>query len=116
MENLVASNNFGAIYKGKKILITGHTGFKGSWLAFWLKRLGADICGLSVAPSTIPSHFNLLNLDIESTIGDIRNFNIVRKSVVDCQPDIIFHLAAQPLVIDSYRNPVYTYETNELGP
>ena len=115
MENLVTDTIFHNTYKGKKILITGHTGFKGSWLALWLKMMGAEVNGLSLNPSTNPSHFDLLKPEIKSYIGDIRDGDFVKKTINACKPEIIFHLAAQPLVIESYKNPVYTYETNVIG-
>ena len=104
-------------WNGKKVLITGHTGFKGSWLSFWLKMLGAEVCGYSLAPEAQPNLFENLKLDgeIKSIIGDIRNLSDFEKSVQDFQPEIIFHLAAQSLVRRSYRQPVETYTTNVIG-
>ena len=115
MENVVMKNLFDNIYSGKKVLITGHTGFKGSWLALWLKELGADIVGLSLKPLTNPSHFELLQLDIKSIIGDIRNYDLVSEVISEEKPDIVFHLAAQAIVRDSYEIPRETYETNVMG-
>jgi len=112
---LEIKNLFGGIYKNKKVLLTGHTGFKGSWMALWLKQLGAQVIGLSLEPPTNPNHHTLLNLDITSIIGDIRNKKIVIDAVNAHNPDIIFHMAAQPLVLYSYENPSETYETNVLG-
>ena len=106
---------FGGIYQGKKVLLTGHTGFKGSWLAFWLQRLGADVCGYALPAPTDPSHWNLLKLGIRSEIADIRNPQTLEKVFRDFQPEIVFHLAAQPLVRASYRDPVETYSTNFMG-
>ena len=103
------------IYKNKKVLITGHTGFKGSWLSCILEVLGAKQIGYSLAPNTQPSHFQLLNLDHKSIIEDISNFEKLSIQIQEFQPDIIFHLAAQPLVIDSYKNPINTYQTNVMG-
>lgn len=104
-------------WNGKRVLITGHTGFKGSWLAFWLKMLGAKVCGFSLAPETQPNLFENLKLagEIESIIGDIRNLSDFEKILQDFQPEIIFHLAAQSLVRRSYRQPVDTYTTNVIG-
>ncbi len=101
----------------KKVLITGHTGFKGSWLAFWLKMLGAKVCGYSLAPETQPNLFENLKLEneIESIIGDIRNLSGFEKTLQNFQPEIVFHLAAQSLVRRSYRQPVETYTTNVIG-
>jgi CDP-glucose 4,6-dehydratase len=115
MENLVMSTLFKGIYQQKKVLLTGHTGFKGSWLQLWLQQLGAKVTGLSLAPNTSPSHFELLEPTGISTIADIRDASAVKKTVAACQPDIIFHLAAQPLVRRSYADPVETFHTNIIG-
>ena len=106
---------FGGIYRGKKVLITGHTGFKGSWLAFWLNRMGADVIGYSLPPVTEPNHFGLLSLDMVSVNGDICDLNRLNETFAAYKPDIVFHLAAQALVRSSYENPVETYETNVMG-
>ncbi len=106
---------FNNIYKDKKVLITGHTGFKGSWLSLWLKNLGAKVLGYSLNPPTKPNHYELLNLDINSVIGDIRDRDKLFSVVKDFKPDIVFHLAAQPLVRYSYKNPLETLETNIIG-
>ncbi|MDR1976758.1 MAG: CDP-glucose 4,6-dehydratase [Campylobacteraceae bacterium] len=106
---------FNGIYKNKTVLITGHTGFKGSWLAFWLKKMGANVIGYSLEAPTKPSHFELLDLKITSIIGDIRDLNHLDSVFSTYQPDIIFHLAAQPLVRASYDDPILTYETNVIG-
>ena len=110
MENL-----FNNIYKNKKVLITGHTGFKGSWLAFWLIKMGADVTGYSLTPPTQPNHFELLNLKMNSIIGDIRDKEKLNKTLKKYKPEIIFHLAAQPLVRLSYKEPIETLETNIIG-
>jgi CDP-glucose 4,6-dehydratase len=104
-------------WNGKQILITGHTGFKGSWLAFWLKMLGAEVCGYALAPETQPNLFENLQLEseIESVIGDVRDLENFEKTLKNFQPEIIFHLAAQSLVRKSYRAPVETYATNVIG-
>lgn len=104
-------------YKGKKIFVTGHTGFKGAWLCKILVLLGADVYGYALYPSSEPSLFKLLNIDkhINSTIGDIRDFQKLRESVLNANPDYVFHLAAQPLVLDSYLMPRETYEINVMG-
>lgn len=109
---------FNNIYNGKKVFLTGHSGFKGSWLALWLTKLGAKVCGYSLAPNTNPSMF--VELDIKnkierSIIGDILNYDLLNKSINEFQPDIIFHLAAQPLVRLSYSEPIMTYKTNVIG-
>lgn len=102
------------IYKGKKVFLTGHTGFKGSWLAYWLKLLGAEVTGYALKPEEL-SHFNLLKLDMVSYFQDINDEESLTKAMAKVKPDIVFHLAAQPLVRDSYDDPVYTYETNVVG-
>lgn len=102
-------------YRGKKVFVTGHTGFKGSWLAAWLQILGAEVIGLSLKPDTDPSHFELLNLDLESHFIDIRDYDNLSKILKKTEPEMVFHLAAQPLVRDSYTNPLYTFETNIIG-
>jgi CDP-glucose 4,6-dehydratase len=106
---------FGDIYRGRKVLLTGHTGFKGSWLAFWLQRLGAEVCGYALPPPTKPSHWVLLNLDLRSELADIRDFQTLEKTFRDFQPEVVFNLAAQPLVRASYRDPVETWSTNVMG-
>ncbi len=106
-----------SFYKNKKVFITGHTGFKGSWLCRILINAGAEITGYSLEPPTEPSLFRIAGIseNINSVIGDIRDY-IKLKSVFDSvQPEIVFHLAAQPLVRESYKNPRYTYETNVMG-
>ncbi|HVM87569.1 MAG TPA: CDP-glucose 4,6-dehydratase [Puia sp.] len=106
---------FNNTYSNKKVLLTGHTGFKGSWLLLWLKELGATVKGLSLEPATQPAHISLLDLFDENSVADIRNYDIVSKAVSDFQPDIIFHLAAQPIVKRSYRDPLETFNTNLMG-
>jgi CDP-glucose 4,6-dehydratase len=104
-------------YKGKKVLITGHTGFKGSWLCRILSMAGAEVTGYSLDPPTNPSLFQIadINHDMNSIIGDVRNLEDMSRVFTEVQPEIVFHLAAQPIVRDSYKNPVYTYETNVMG-
>ncbi len=106
---------FENIYHHRKVLITGHTGFKGSWLALWLKSLSADVSGLSLDPSTDPSHWNMLKLEINDHRCDVRDAITVQNVVSACQPEIVFHLAAQPLVRRSYRDPLETWTTNVSG-
>jgi len=108
-------NLFSGIYKDKIVLVTGHTGFKGSWLCLWLTKMGAHVVGYSLEAPTKPNHFSLLDLDIVSIIGDIRDRNKLKTVFKEYQPDIVFHLAAQPLVNVSYINPVETFETNIMG-
>ena len=105
------------VFFKKKVLITGNTGFKGSWLSLWMYSLGAKVLGISNNYPTNPSNFKDLNLikKIKFKKIDIRNFNKVKKEVLDFQPDFIFHLAAQAIVKKSYEDPKYTWETNTLG-
>ncbi|BCZ48611.1 CDP-glucose 4,6-dehydratase [Clostridium gelidum] len=111
------NNAFNNIYSGKKVLITGHTGFKGSWLSIWLKKLGAEVIGYSLDPPTDPSMFRICRLDerITNIIGDIRDEARLTNVFKEYQPEIVFHLAAQPLVRYSYNFPKETYETNVMG-
>lgn len=102
-------------YRHRRVLITGQTGFKGSWLAFWLQSLGAEICGAALPAEEVPNHFSLLKMSFRSETCDIRNASALQKLVNDFQPEVIFHLAAQSLVRRSYRNPLGTIETNVLG-
>lgn len=106
-----------SFYKNKKVLITGHTGFKGTWLSKILINAGAKVLGYSLEAPTNPSLFELSNVENQmiSIIGDIRDFMCLKKVFEDFQPEIVMHLAAQPIVRDSYKNPLYTYETNVMG-
>lgn len=108
---------FGDFYRGRRVLVTGHTGFKGSWLCEWLLSLGAEVAGYALAPDTDPSHFEILGLAdrIRHTVGDIRDVALIAALVQDFKPDVVFHLAAQPLVRLSYREPASTWETNVMG-
>lgn len=107
--------SFNKIYTNKKVLITGHTGFKGSWLSLWLKELGARVLGYSMGIPTNPNHFELLNLGIDSIIGDIRDRKKLESVVNKFQPQIVFNLAAQSIVRYSYQCPIETFETNVIG-
>lgn len=104
-------------FKNKKIFITGHTGFKGSWLCMILSESGADITGYALKPSADQSLFRIAEIGkrIKSIEGDIRDLDGLRSAVAECRPDIVIHMAAQPLVWESYKNPVRTYETNVMG-
>jgi len=108
-------NLFNGIYRNKNILITGHTGFKGSWLSLWLQKLGAKLIGYSIDIPTKPSHFELLDLKMKTVFGDIRNLNMLNEIIGKYKPEIVFHLAAQPLVKLSYKEPIKTLETNIMG-
>lgn len=108
---------FSGIYKGKKVVVTGDTGFKGSWLCIWLKELGADVYGYALPALTQKDNFIATGLSdkINHMDGDIRNLEHLQKYFNEVKPDIAFHLAAQPLVIESYNNPHYNFETNLMG-
>lgn len=116
MESLVG-HMFGGQFADKKVWLSGHTGFKGSWLATWLLQLGARVHGFALEPPTTPSLFEQLDLAsaVEHEIGDIRDRSAVEKSIRSAAPDYVFHLAAQPLVRLSYQEPRATYETNVMG-
>ncbi len=109
--------SFYNIYKGKKVLITGHTGFKGSWLAIWLKELGAEVYGYALAPYSEMDNFVLCNLEneINHKIGDVRDGEELKKYFQEVNPEFAFHLAAQPLVLLSYQDPLNTFNTNLMG-
>jgi len=102
-------------YKDKRVLVTGNTGFKGSWLTLWLKTIGAEVAGYSVDLPSQPNHHEILNLDLKTFADDIRNLEKIIQIIDDFKPDIIFHLAAQALVRKSYRNPLETFATNAMG-
>jgi len=106
---------FNDIYRQKKIFVTGHTGFKGSWLTLWLLKLDARVFGYSLEPPTEPNHHDLLKLDVDAVVADIKDRRALRKSIQSVKPDIVFHLAAQALVRQSYKDPITTFETNVMG-
>jgi CDP-glucose 4,6-dehydratase len=107
-----------SFWNGKRVFLTGHTGFKGGWLTLWLTSMGARVIGYSLAPNTQPNLFRVLQIhelvDV-SHIADIRDFDKLQKAIIQAQPDVVIHMAAQPLVRYSYSNPVETYETNVMG-
>lgn len=104
-------------YNGKKVLVTGHTGFKGTWLCNILALAGAEVTGYSLEPPTDPNMFEITGIGkkINSVIGDIRDFVHLKQVFDEAKPEIVFHLAAQPIVLESYKEPRYTYETNVMG-
>ena len=115
METMEITNLFEGVYKNKVCLITGHTGFKGSWLSYWLTQMGAEVIGFSLEPEQPLNHFDLLDKPFTSIIGDIRNYEQISKVFEKHKPDVVFHLAAQSLVRYSYNNPIDTFDTNVLG-
>lgn len=104
-------------WEGKRVLLTGHTGFKGSWLALWLRELDAEVTGFALDPSTEPSLFELARVgqDINDVRGDLRDLGALLEVVAETQPEIVLHLAAQPLVREAYRDPLGTYSSNVIG-
>ncbi len=106
-----------SFFKSRKILVTGHTGFIGSWLTKWLTMLSSDVCGYALEPHTHPNIYDALSIDkfIIYVKGDMRSAELLRKTLTEFQPEIVFHLAAQPIVLDSYDNPVETFDTNVTG-
>lgn len=106
-----------SFWKGKKVFLTGHTGFKGGWLSLWLQRLGAHVTGYALAPATDPNLFTVARVadGMSSLEGDVRDADQLRRALRNCRPDIVFHLAAQPLVIPSYADPANTFATNVMG-
>lgn len=113
----VNGSAFGGAFQGRRVLVTGHTGFKGSWLAHWLRHLGAEVAGYSVDVPTTPSNFEILGLrkDVRHVEGDIRDIKALARAIDDFHPDVVFHMAAQALVRRSYADPVATFETNAMG-
>ena len=106
-----------AFYQGKKVLITGHTGFKGTWMCAMLLQAGAQVIGYALEPPTDPSIFRLTEMEqkMTSVSGDIRDLGRLKETFNRYQPEIVIHMAAQPIVRESYKDPVYTYETNVMG-
>ncbi len=111
------SSSLEDVYSGRRVLITGHTGFKGSWLAMWLDSLGAEVIGLALPPKSSPSLFEVAGIErtVTHTIGDITDLDVVRAVIDEHRPEFVFHLAAQALVRRSYREPIETNRTNVLG-
>jgi CDP-glucose 4,6-dehydratase len=110
-------NDFSSFYKGKKVFLTGHTGFKGSWLSMWLSSLGAEVTGYALNPPTKPSLFEKCGISslVKNVIGDVRDLEKLSEEMKKAAPDIVIHMAAQPLVRDSYKIPVETYSINVMG-
>lgn len=106
---------FGNAYAGRRVLVTGHTGFKGSWLALWLHELGAEVTGIALDPETTPNHWDLLGLPVRDLRCDIRDADRLAMAVAEAKPEVVFHLAAQALVRRSYRAPLDTWTTNVIG-
>lgn len=117
MEDMGLISIEGDFWKGRRVFLTGHTGFKGSWLSLWLNKLGADVSGYALAPPTEPCLYNICKVDnlLSSVIADIRDGETLTKAMLASKPEIIIHMAAQPLVRDSYKDPVETYSTNIMG-
>ena len=105
------------VYRNKNVVVTGHTGFKGSWLIAWLKQMGASVTGIALDPPSYPNHFKAAQLadGIRDHRFDVRNINAVGQAILEAKPDFLFHLAAQPIVSTSYDDPVGTWSTNVLG-
>ena len=106
---------FSDVYRERSVLVTGDSGFKGSWLSLWLQGLGANVSGLALEPETSPNHIELLKLSVPVYRGDVTEYDWLASSIASAAPEIVFHLAAQPLVRRSYREPRETWNTNVMG-
>src|SRR5436305_14440161 len=117
MDDLVTSSKLSNVFKGARVLVTGDTGFKGSWLSLWLHELGAEVLGLSLPPETETAHFELVKLRqaIRHIDADIRDLDVIRRHFHEFKPEFLFHLAAQSLVLRSYEDPKVTFDTNVGG-
>jgi CDP-glucose 4,6-dehydratase len=118
LEKMVTLSYLAPYFKDKKVILTGHTGFKGSWMLQVLAKMGAKICGYSLAPENATDLFNQIDGDslcVQNLYEDVRDAKRMQQAIISFEPDFIFHLAAQPLVIDSYTNPLYTFEVNAQG-
>ncbi len=113
MENLVSP----AFWRGRRVFVTGHTGFKGGWLSLWLQSMGADVCGFALPPAAAPALFHVADVErgMHSVLGDVRDYERLRQALAAARPEIVLHLAAQPLVPYSYAEPVETFSTNAMG-
>src|SRR3984885_14836292 len=117
MEDLAGTTSLSSFWRGRRVFLTGHTGFKGGWLALWLAHLGANVRGYALDPATGPSLFDTARVFsvIEDIRGDLRDYDALDRAVREFQPEVVFHLAAQPLVRRSYADPLGTYSTNVIG-
>ena len=104
-----------AFWQGRRVLLTGHTGFKGAWMSVWLRTLGAEVTGVALAPATTPNLWSMVDGAVHSVIGDITDAAFVCGVIEQARPQIVMHMAAQALVRDSYRDPLRTYATNVVG-